>query len=118
MSVKTEEKGTKKVRKGDKVYVLAGNYRGQTGVVLRREGPKVIVQGINLRKKHVKKSQQNPKGDILTIERPIHISNVQVCIGEDQPVKLKVQQDKQGKRHLCYQESGKEVIYRSVRAQK
>ena len=47
----------KKIRKGDKVVGIAGNYRGQSGTVLSCNGDKVIVQGLNVRKKHVKPSQ-------------------------------------------------------------
>lgn len=109
-------KETKKIRKGDKVLVIAGNYRGKTGNVLKRTGEKVVVQGINMRKKHVKANQQNPKGSIITIECPLHISNVKVCVGDDKPVKLKVKENKQGERHLYYLDGGKPVDYRPVRA--
>ncbi len=112
----TKSQGTKKIRKGDKIIVIAGNYAGQTGVVLKRKEDRVVVQGINMRKKHVKKSQQSTKGNILSIECPIHVSNVKVCIGEDKPVKLKVKTDKQGNRQLAYHENGKDVVYRPVKS--
>lgn len=64
-------------RKDDEVYVLSGNSRGMTGKILRKLGDKVIVQGVNLRKKHVKPTRDQ-KGGIVTIERPIHISNVKL----------------------------------------
>lgn len=107
---------TKKIRKGDTVVALAGNYKGQTGVVRSCHGDKVVVQGINLRKKHVKRSQQAPQGGVVDIERPIHVSNIRVCVGESNtPIKLKVSTDKKGARHFVYQEGGKEVVYRSVK---
>ena len=67
-----------RVKKDDMVQVMAGDYKGTTGKVLRvmREENKVIVQGINLAKKHVKPSQKSPSGGRINIEQPIHISNV------------------------------------------
>ncbi|MCE5294397.1 MAG: 50S ribosomal protein L24, partial [Chlamydiales bacterium] len=60
---------SKKIRAGDKVLVTAGNCKGQTGSVIRSMGEKVLVQGINLCKKHVKRSQQHPKGGVVEMER-------------------------------------------------
>lgn len=75
----------KKIRKGDKVVAIAGNDRGQTGTVLSVLGEKVVVQGINVRKKHVKRSQANQAGGIIEMEKPIHISNVKLCGQNDKP---------------------------------
>jgi large subunit ribosomal protein L24 len=107
---------SKKIRQGDTVVALAGNNKGQTGVVRSCHGDKVVVQGINLRKKCVKRSQQAPQGGIVEIERPIHVSNIRVCVGEtNTPVKLKIRADSKGDRQFVYQEGGKEVVYRSVK---
>jgi large subunit ribosomal protein L24 len=106
---------SKKIRKGDKVIVLTGNDRGQTGSVLRIIGNKAIVQGINIRKKHVKRSEANPKGGIVEIERAIHLSNLQVCTDENQPVKLKVRFDEHGNRALYYKIDGQDVLYRTIK---
>jgi len=67
-----------KIKKEDTVMVISGNYRGETGRVLELypKLQKVLVEGINLRKKHTKPNQQNQKGGILSKELPIHISNV------------------------------------------
>jgi large subunit ribosomal protein L24 len=67
-----------RVRKGDIVYVRCGQYRGKTGKVLHVSTGKqtVIVEGINMRKRHRRPTQKNPKGGILMIEGPIHVSNV------------------------------------------
>lgn len=110
--------GTKKVRKGDKVLVLSGNNRGQTGTVLTCKGDKVVIQGLNVRKKHLKRTQDAPKGRIVEIERPIHISNVKVCVEGDTAAKLKVRQDGQGQRQLVYSKGDQEVVYRSVKKPK
>lgn len=115
MSIKQKESKSKKVRKGDRVKIIAGNYKDQTGTVLRNLGDKIVVQGINLKKKHVKPTQQNPKGNILTIEHPIHISNVKVCPEGDTAVKLKVKEDKDGNRSLSYMQNGQSVVYREIK---
>lgn len=112
----TENKSkNKKIRKGDKVIAIAGNNRGQSGIVLSRSGDKATVQGLNVRKKHVKPSQQNQKGGILELEKPIHISNLKVCTADEKPIKLKVRTDKKGARQFVYKLDGEEVIYRSIK---
>ncbi len=76
----TKEKKTvrhqRHIKKGDNVYVIAGNDRGLSGSVLSRTNDSVTIQGINVKKKHVKKSEQNPQGGIIQFEKSIHISNV------------------------------------------
>src|SRR5690606_16681603 len=66
------------VRRGDRVRVMRGNERGKEGTVLRvdREKGRVVVEGINLRKRHMKPSALNPEGGIVTFEAPINASNV------------------------------------------
>ena len=68
------------IRTGDTVEVIAGNDRGQIGVVQSLQGERVVVQGINVRKKHIKRTQEAPKGRIVEIERPVHISNVKLIV--------------------------------------
>ena len=66
-----------KVKKGDQVVVLSGDDKGKNGEVVKampKEG-KVVVQGVNLVKKHTKPSQTTP-GGFVTKEAPIHVSNV------------------------------------------
>ncbi len=67
-----------KIRKNDNVMVIAGNDRGKTGKVLKVNPKKnrVIVEGINIRKRHTKPSQTNPQGGILEKESPINASNI------------------------------------------
>jgi len=66
------------IKKGDTVQVIAGDYKGATGRVLRviPSENKVVVQGVNLAKKHVRPSRRNPQGGRINVEQPIHISNV------------------------------------------
>ncbi len=69
-----------KIRKDDKVMVIAGNDKGNTGKVLKvfPEMERVIVEGVNMRKRHTKPSQSNPQGGIIEKEAPINASNVMV----------------------------------------
>ncbi len=67
-----------KIRKSDNVMVVSGNDKGKTGKVLK-VFPKdnlVIIEGINLRKRHTKASQKHPQGGIIEKESPINVSNV------------------------------------------
>lgn len=108
-------KKSKKIRKGDKVVAIAGNCRGQIGTVLSCSGTRVLVQGLNLRKKHVKPSQANQHGGIIELEAPIHVSNLKVCVDDNKAVKLKVRSAKDGERQLVYNDGDQEVLYRSLK---
>lgn len=109
---------SKKIRKGDRVVAIAGNNKGLIGTVQSCDGEKITVQGLNMRKKHIKRSQDVPKGRIIEIERPIHVSNLMVCAEGDVGVKLKVRINEQGDRQLVYKKDDKEVVYRSVKKPK
>jgi len=107
---------SKKIRKGDKVVVRAGNYKGQTGVVLHVKDDGVVIQGLNLKKKHVKKSEQQPQGGVVEIEAPIHISNVAICDEAGKPVKLKMEVNEEGQRNLYWMNEGQKLIHRSIKS--
>jgi large subunit ribosomal protein L24 len=66
------------VKKGDTVQIISGDHKGATGRVLHvyPEEGKVVVQGQNIAKKHVRPSRRNPQGGRIGVEQPIHISNV------------------------------------------
>lgn len=66
------------VKKGDKVKVISGKDRGKQGTILEAfpKKERVLVEGVNMIKKHAKPSQENPQGGILNQEAPIHVSNV------------------------------------------
>jgi len=68
------------VKIGDQVLVIAGNEKGKTGKVLKvfPKRNRVIVEGINFRKKALRPTQENPQGGIVEREMPIHASNVMV----------------------------------------
>jgi large subunit ribosomal protein L24 len=77
------------VRKGDQVEVISGNFRGSSGKILAVFPGKqrVLVEGVRIIKKHLRKSQDNPSGKIAEREGPIHISNVKLVEREKKPVK-------------------------------
>ncbi|MDQ0300888.1 large subunit ribosomal protein L24 [Salibacterium salarium] len=66
------------VKKGDKVKVITGKDKGKEGVILQSypSQSRVLVEGVNMIKKHQKPSQENPQGGILNQEAPVHASNV------------------------------------------
>ena len=68
------------VRKGDHVEVIAGNFKGSSGKVLQvlAKKQRVLIEGVRMIKKHMRKSQDNPQGKIAEREGPVHISNVKV----------------------------------------
>jgi large subunit ribosomal protein L24 len=68
------------VKKGDQVEVISGNFKGSSGKILEvlPRKQRVLVEGVRLIKKHLRKSQDNPSGKIAEREGPIHISNVKL----------------------------------------
>jgi large subunit ribosomal protein L24 len=110
-----EDNRSKKIRKGDRVIAIAGNDRGQIGNVLSIIGNKAVVQGLNVRKKHVKRSEQQPQGGIVELEKPIPLCKLKPCVENDRPVKLKVRIAKNGERELMYKLDGQEILHRSVK---
>jgi large subunit ribosomal protein L24 len=66
------------IKKGDTVQAIAGEDKGKTGKVLQllAGGEKALVEGLNLVKKHMRKTQDNPQGGVFEKEAPIHISNL------------------------------------------
>jgi large subunit ribosomal protein L24 len=109
------QKCNKKICKGDKVYVISGNERGHTGTVLEHLGDRIVVQGMNIRKKSVKKSEQNQRGGYVEREASMDISNVRLFVAEGKPAKVKVKTDKHGHRQLVYKDGKKDVVYRDIK---
>ena len=66
------------IRRGDKVHVLAGRDKGKTGKVIHvyPKKDRALVEGVNMAKKHVRRSQQHPQGAVLSKELPIHLANL------------------------------------------
>ena len=69
-----------KLKVGDNVRVITGSNKGKEGKVLKvfRKEERVLVDGVNIVKKHIKPNRQNETGGILEVEAPIHVSNVKV----------------------------------------
>ena len=87
-----------KIRKGDRVKVIRGVYRDREGTVLQilTGEDRVVVEGVNMRKRHQRPSQMNPDGGIVTFEAPIHVSNVMLidpASGEASRIRIQVEED-------------------------
>ena len=69
-----------KVKVGDNVRILAGKDKGKEGRIIKtlKKDNKVVVEGINVVKKHVKPNRMNEVGSIVEVEAPIHVSNVKL----------------------------------------
>ena len=71
-----------KIKKGDTVKVITGKYKGKTSRVIKvyPKTDKLIVEGVNIAKKHMRPTQENPQGGINEVEMPIHIYNVKIYL--------------------------------------
>ncbi len=102
-----------KVRVGDKVRILAGKDRGKEGKVILtlKKKDKVVVEGINIVKKHMKPNAMNETGGILSVEAPIHVSNVKVIEAkEDKKTTKKAEvKDTKAKKNTTKKSTKKEV---------
>ena len=92
------------IKKGDTVKVLSGNDKGKTGEVLEviPKTEKVIVKGINIRKKHVKPRKQGEEGGIIPVECAIHSSKVNVvCPKCGKSTRIGISEEKDQKIRVC-----------------
>lgn len=105
----------KHIRKGSKVVVISGDDRGAKGVVLSRTQDRAVVQGVNVCKKHVKKSEAHPKGAIVEIERAIHLSKLKPLNEKGEAVKARVRVNDKGERELFYTEDQQDVVLRPLK---
>lgn len=100
------------IRKGDRVKVMRGNHRGQEGTVLRvdREKNRVVVEGVNLRKRHMKPSPLNPEGGIVSFEAPLAASNVMLLDpAGGEPTRIRSQRNEDGTRERVAARSGRVI---------
>jgi large subunit ribosomal protein L24 len=101
-----------KLKKGDKVVVIAGKAKGTEGVILRAM-PKtdmVLLDGVNLAKRHRRANAQNKKGQIVEIPVPMHVSNVQLLDPKGGKVtRIKIVRGKDGNRTRVAVKSGQEL---------
>ena len=81
--------GKIKIKRDDKVVVIAGEHKGSNGKVIRVicDQNKAIIEGVNIIKKHAKPSAKNPQGGIVEKEAPIHISNLSLTTTEGEPTR-------------------------------
>lgn len=103
-----------KIKKGDEVIVISGKNKGVTGKVIvadpKRE--RVIVEGVNLVKRHTKETNQGPRGakdgGIVTKEAPIHVSNV-MLVEDGKPTRVGYRIDDDGRKVRISRRTGKEI---------
>ncbi len=102
----------RKIRKDDEVIVLTGRDKGKRGAVLRvvTKTDRVLIEGVNVTKRHVKPTQADPQGGIVQREAPIHISNVALIDPEsDRPTRVRYKRLADGRKVRVAARSG-EVI--------
>lgn len=99
-----------KIKKGDKVLIIAGRDRNKTGIVERvfAADNRVIVGGLNIVKKHLKRSQQNPQGGIIDKALPLHSSNVMVLDGSNKPTRIGYRMN--GKEKVRFSKTNNETL--------
>lgn len=101
-----------KLKKGDKVIVIAGKSRGQSGTIVRvlPRDNMVLLDGINLVKRHRRPSAQNRKGQIIDRAMPLHASNVQLVDPKSgKPTRIKIVRGKDGARERVAVQSGQSL---------
>jgi large subunit ribosomal protein L24 len=100
------------IRRGDRVKVISGNHKNSEGTVLRvdREKNRVVIQGVNLRKRHRKPTAASPEGGIVEFEAPIHASNVMLVDPKTgEPTRVRSAVGKDGKRERIAVKSGQAI---------
>jgi large subunit ribosomal protein L24 len=102
------------IRKGDKVQVIAGKGKGLTGTVLEidKKAERLVVEGVNRVKRHTKETENErgvKVGGIMTVEAPIHISNVMIIGDDGKATRLGSKKDENGKNVRISRRTGKEI---------
>jgi large subunit ribosomal protein L24 len=99
------------VRRGDRVRVIRGNFAGTEGTVLRvlTKENRVVVEGVNMRKRHTRPTQANPEGGIITFEAPIHASNVMLLDPNGEPTRVRQRFDKDGMKERVSAKTGNPI---------
>ena len=100
----------RKLKTGDKVVVVAGSNKGKEGKITKILDSKVIVEGINVVKKHLKPKNNNGTGEIVEVEAPIHASNVMLVDPKTKkPTKVRVEKDSKGKKIRISKKSNEKI---------
>ena len=92
-----------RVRKNDEIRVIAGKEKGKNGRVLRvdKESGRVLVEGVNMVKKALRKKKQNDRGGIVEVESPLHVSNVMIVCKKCGPVRTGYKNEANKKVRVC-----------------
>jgi len=100
------------IKKGDTVMVIAGDSKGQQGrvLVVDIEKEKIMVEGVNVVKKHSRPTNKTPKGGIIEKEAPIHISNLKVIDSSGKPTRVGRKIDEKTNKVVRYSKKTGEVI--------
>ena len=99
-----------KLKKGDKVVVIAGSNKGKEGIITKVLDEKVIIEGVNLRKKHLRPKNNNGTGEVIEQEAPIHASNVMIIDPKTKkPTKIKKVIDEKGKKIRISKKSNEKI---------
>ena len=100
----------KKLKTGDKVVVVSGSNKGKEGKITKILDSKVIVEGVNIVKKHLKPKNNNGTGEIIEQEAPIHASNVMIIDPKTKkPTKIKKVIDEKGKKIRISKKSNEKI---------
>ena len=100
------------IKKGDTVYVNAGEDKGKIGRVLRVlvKEQRAVVEGINMVSKHTKPNAKHPQGGIITMEAPVHVSNLNLLDPKsNRPTRIGRRFDEAGKKVRYSKKSGEEI---------
>jgi large subunit ribosomal protein L24 len=101
--------GTLHIRKNDIVKIMAGREKGKVGRVLKidREKGRVVIEKVNMVKRHVKPGKANPRGGIVEKEAPLAYSNVLVMCGKcNKPARIAMTVDESGEKHRACKRCG------------
>ena len=93
-----------KVKKGDKVLIISGKDKGRTGKIIKSllKNGTILVEGINLKKKHVKAKKQGEKGQVIATPSPLNISNVKIiCPKCGKATRIAYNMEKGKKQRIC-----------------
>ena len=100
-----------KIKKGDRVIVLAGKDKGRQGSVLKvlPKEDRVVVEGLNMVQRHTRPTQTDPQGGIKNKEAPLHLSNVAIVDANGKPTRVGFRVD--GDKKVRFAKSTGEVIH-------
>lgn len=93
-----------KIKKGDTVKIISGKDRGKSGkiTVVLSENNRIVVEGVNMRKKHTRPKRQGQKGQIVQMPMPVHVSNAMlICSSCNKTTRISVKKTGNKKTRIC-----------------